>query len=231
MNGYIDAIRADQTIQIELRDDKVIVVHRSRFREHLQLARLRENFGDKIRRNMVTGAESILRLYFLVAGLKDSDINDLNGKEFLYVYLVLTEFNSFNIELPFLKPNPDMGDGTQKEVVYDYTDRQWATWISLLAKTYGWAASDIYQMYPEEVACYVQEAIVTNYHETELQRSLSKIAYKYDEGRKLYKFIPSPLPYWMASGLTEEDKKIPIRKDMMPMGNVMDLSKMNNGKK
>jgi len=226
INGYIDAIRTDQIIRIELHD-KIVTVPRSRFREHLLLARLREEFGDNIRRNMVTEAESILRRYCLVAGLETKDIDGMSGKEMLFVYLLLADFNAFKIELPFLTPNPN-SDGTQeKEVAYSYTDRQWATWVSLLADTYGWAAKDIYQMYPEEVACYIQEAIVTSYKEVELRRSLSKMSYKYDEGRKVFKFIQTPLPFWMVDGLMSGEKTVRVMKSMMPMGNVIDLSKPN----
>jgi len=234
MNGYIDAIRADQKIKVQLRD-KTITIYRAKFRDHLLLARLRKDFADCIRRDMATEAKAIFRLYFLTAGITEEMYESMDAKDALFVYLLLVELNSFKIELPFLTVNEsDNGDGTQDKkeepLPYDYPDRQWAKWITFLAETFGWTRNDIFEMYPEEVACYMQEAIVITYFRREDERSLSKVSYKYDEGSKKYSFIPTPMPFWMSKELMKEETKVKIRKDMLPAGNVIDLSAVDKKK-
>ena len=221
MNGYIDTIQ-EESVNFKL-GAETIIIFRAKFGDHLALAELREGISSLLRRNMIRDAGIMLRRYFLIAGIKERVIDSLSGKDALLLYLILVTLNSFRIKLPFLKPNEKPIDGTQKELPYDYPGRRWATWVTLLGEVFGWSRQDIFDMYPEEVACYVQEAIVTNYYKAEQLRALSEVSYKYDKVSKTSKFIPTPMPFWMAEGLTSKEKKVRVKRTMIPMGNVVSL--------
>lgn len=113
------------------------------------------------------------------------------------------------------------GNGKLKidPVPYDYKDRSWALWVHKLASRYGWTREQVFDLWPEEAACYMQEIMVSEFQEYEEIRVLSEVSYKYDKLTKTSKYIDLPKPSWMLS----KSDNLPIyriRKTILPVGDI-----------
>ncbi len=210
MVGFLDAVDPGQHVDVILAG----VSHRvgrARFGLHLRLSRLIEAFDASDDAGHLAG---LIREYLTLCGLEPEG----SGVELLTAYAVLRSLNAWQWELPFMR---DRVEAT-KAIPYDYPDRTWAWWIHRLASRYGWTRDLIFDLWPEEAACYLQEIFVSEFDEAEERRSLSELAYKYDKGSKTSRYMPLPRPNWMAG--REPPTRRRVRRDMVPMGVVIDLS-------
>lgn len=124
--------------------------------------------------------------------------------------------------LPFLKDAPKEGG---KPADWDYDGREWAYWSHLIAKTYGWTLEYIGELDVNEALARVQEILTDEQLEREFYYGLSEIAYPYNKSTKQNHFKPLGRPYWMKP-VTAPIQKTMIRKDMLPVGLVNDVSGM-----
>lgn len=209
MQGYLDAIDPAQFVDVHL-GGVWRRIYRARLGLHLRLARLAERFD--------AGPDAVpVREYLKACGVQGAG----TGPEQLLAYALLRALNDWQWQLPWMNEpiNPQ-----RKAPPYEYPDRVWAHWMHKLASRYGWTRDQVFELWPEEAAVYMQEIMVAEYDEAEERRALSELSYSYDKQSKTSRFIPLPRPGWMAG--REAPKLRRIRKDMLPVGNVIDLEKM-----
>jgi hypothetical protein len=134
-------------------------------------------------------------------------------------FILVQEATQLNVKLPMLVVD---GDDTKKQP-WDYAGRMWYRWAHIFSAKYGWKLDDIAKLVPDDAISLLQEIFVDEQLDKEWQWSLSEIAYPYNENTKKSKFSPLDRPAWMVVKAPKEIKKIRIRKDMLPIGNVIRL--------
>jgi hypothetical protein len=204
MNGYFDAL-SEQSVTITL-NGRVIVAPRARLGLHLKLGRLSDAF--EAAPGSPEMAEAI-RGYFEALGL---DISQAHPVEILRAFGELRAINSWQFILAFMK---EQGPKSQPEP-YDYEGRNWAWFVHKLASRYGWGREEIFDLYPEEAAAYLQEILISEHAEAEERYSLSELAYQYDSTTKKSHYVPYRKPPWMYS--TELPKPVKTLRAMLPFG-------------
>lgn len=212
MDGYLDAVNPAQHTDVWL-GGAVHRVERARLGLHLRLAQLALRFDQA---NGVEEKVGAVRDYLALCGLEAQGI----GVEQLVAYAELRLLNGWQWDLPFMR-RPG-GDG--KPPPYDYPDRNWAWWIHKLASRYGWTRDQIFELWPEEAACYLQEIFVSEFDEAEERRSLSEVSYRYDKATKKSRFIPLPRPGWMVG--SKPPGKVRIPRSWLPVGEVIKLDEI-----
>lgn len=190
-------------------------IPRARLGLHLRLSKILErvdyeNVGETVK---------AIQEYLELAG---ADVAGLTGFAQLRALLVLGDLNKLQALLPFLQWT---GPEDSKEPPYTYPSRAWALWVHKIASRYGWGRNEILNLWPEEIAIYIQEIILSQYDEAEERRALSQMAYSYDKATNKSKFIPLPRPGWMVDK-KEPPKKVRMRKDMLPVGNIINLTNL-----
>lgn len=200
-------------------------VARARLGLHLRLAKISDLINQELLLENPAEAAHLISQYLEEAGLDagqkvDYSAGQAGGVAQLGAYLKLAELNALRWLLPFQKWE---GAPTAPRPAYDYPGREWAWHIHKLASRYGWTRPEIFDLWPEEAASYLQEIFVAEFAETDEARSLTEIGYRYDKVTKQSTFIPTPRPGWM---LDEKPKMRRIRKDMLPMGHIIKLSEL-----
>lgn len=98
----------------------------------------------------------------------------------------------------------------------------------ILAKAYGWSLEYIANLPVLEAMAKLQEIMTEEQLEKEFLWSTSQNAFEYDQKTKMSHFKKLPRPYWMLPK-AKPLPKIKMRKDLVPMGNVIKLDE-NYGK-
>lgn len=212
MKGYLDAIDPVQGCYVVLSRGKRWI-NRARLGLHLRLSRLLEEF------EATTDAPDLARLvraYLAACGIDD----DGPGLPLLAAFCQLVELNNWQWQLAFMARR-EAADATKP--VYDYPHRVWAWWVHKIATRYGWSRVQIFELWPEEAAAYLQEIFVAEFEEEEARRALSETSYSYNKATQKSHFVPLPRPAWMVNQEKEEVKTRKILKSMLPQGNVIDL--------
>lgn len=216
MKGFLDAI-APQSVTITLAGAP-LTVERARLGLHLFLAREAERaFGALGGGNTVMAAAHIGQYIRLACG----DHPGASGTEMIAAFLALAELNMPLFSLAFMEATFDKSS----PLAYDYPDRGYALWVHRLASRYGWTREEIFDLWPEEFTCYLQEILVSEYDEEDRLRVLSEMAYHYDKATKTMNFRPLPRPAWMSG--QKERKTFRIHRAYLPMADeIIDLSKL-----
>lgn len=189
-------------------------IPRARLGLHLRLSRILE----RITYEDVQDTSQAIKEYLKLA---EMDTSVLTGLKQLRALLVLSELNRLQTTLAFLEWN---GPEDTKEPPYTYPSRAWALWVHKLASRYGWGRVEIFNLWPEEAATYIQEIMLAEYDEADERRGLTELGYKYDKTTKKSRFIPLPRPGWMMEKPNELPKKMRIRRDRLPVGNIINLT-------
>lgn len=136
------------------------------------------------------------------------------------VFSMIEGFEKFtpNSSLPILNPPKD-----GKKSDWDYEGRSWMYFSHLLANAYGWTLEYIAEMDVNEAIGQIQEILTSEYLDQEFTHSLSEVSYTYNKNTKKSDYKPLPRPYWMRP-VSQPTKKVRIRRDMLPMGHVVDVS-------
>jgi hypothetical protein len=136
------------------------------------------------------------------------------------VYSLADGFQKFNPDpsLPLLNAPKE-----KKEADWEYKGRSWNYFSHLLANAYGWTLEYIAEMDVNEALGHVQEILTQEYLEQEFTHSLSEVSYVYNKNTKKSDYKPLPRPYWMRP-VSQPTKKVRIRRDMLPVGYVVDAS-------
>jgi hypothetical protein len=192
-------------------------IPRARLGQHLRLDRLSARIAEALDADNAAEAARLMSAYFVEVGL---DVEGADGVERLRAYLQLVELN----QLKWLLPFQEWDAPPLAAPAYDYPHRAWAWWVHKLASRYGWSEDKIFSLWPEAAAAYLQEILVSEFEEADEARALSDLAYSYDKHSKTATFRPLPRPAWMVR--EEPVKTVRIRRSMLPVGNVIDLSKL-----
>lgn len=137
------------------------------------------------------------------------------------VFTLVEAFKEFSIDtsLPILKPSPK----DSKEDNWDYPNRSWNFYSHILARSYGWTLDYIAELDVLEGLGHIQEVLTAEQIDREFIHSLSEIAYPYNKSTKKGEFKPLSRPYWMRP-VSKPVKKVRIRRDMLPVGYIVDAS-------
>lgn len=144
---------------------------------------------------------------------------------------VVDVINCLEVSLELNRPNPDLPmlwnyeDGKKpSSPVWEYKGRQWYFWLNTLASAYGWKSEYIAELDIDDAFSLFQEITIGEQLRREWDWGLSEIAYPYNSSTKKSEFREYPRPKWMQFSPTQavqKVKKIKIRKDMIPIGNVV----------
>ena len=214
LGGYLEATAPDQGCEVVL-GGRVVFIARARLGLHLRLARIAERVEEGLGRRDVHAAAESIRAYCRHTGCSP---DGATGVETLAAYTRLIAMNGLRWLLPFMRAQTPPG----QPPAYDYPDRVYAWWVHKLASRYGWTRPEIEALWPEEAACYLQEIFVAECDEADERRSLSEMAYSYNKHTKKATFKPLPRPNWMV--VRDGGKPRRIRRDMLPVGVIIDLS-------
>ena len=217
MQSYLDVIRPDQSVEVVIGRRRVRV-ERARLGLHLRLAHQAEAVESCLAARDAAGAALAMRTYLAMAGL---DPGAGTGPELAIAYRWLVAANRLQLALPFMRDEQPAGPaGIGMPPAYDYEGRVHAWWVHKIASRYGWSRDQILNLWPEEAACYLQEVLVAEFDEADERRSLSELAYHYDEHTRTSSFRPVPRPAWMVG---ERLRRGSVPRVMLPTGNVVDL--------
>jgi hypothetical protein len=217
MDDFLAAADARQGVNIII-DNETVSVARCRLLAHLQLSEIEIKIKAASQSVLIS---ALIIEYLSGAGLADEQIKKASTYEILEAFFALHLLNAWQWLLPWLaKPGTDPA----KPESYDYSGRRWAVWVHKLASRYGWARDEIFNLWPEEAAAYIQEIMLSEYHEREDNRALSEVSYRYDKATKMSNFIPTPAYSWMIDDRPPAPRKTPIR--LLPVGNII---KMEDG--
>lgn len=198
---------------------KELRVRRANLGLHYRLSMISDQWQEARRTH---GHREMVELTYtyitLATGLDIEIIKQASVVEVLFSYTLLISLNRPRGDLPFMRSKP-----RKDEYQYEYDNRALANWVSILAHHYGWTTKHILDhLTPEEVACYMQEALLQDHEDKEFMYKLSDAAYttvgKGSSART--KYVPFPRPPWMA----KEPPKIRIPKSWIPQGNVIEAS-------
>lgn len=210
MNGYFGAI-SEQSVTIRLGGQN-LTIPRANLGLHLRLARIVTDFEQAAGYAEIAQA---IRRYFEVVGL---DIDGAYPVEVLASFLILKQVNAWQFAFAFMQ-EPRAKD--EAILTYDYPERNWAWTVHKLASRYGWTRHYVMSLYPEEVASYLQEILVSEASEAEERHSLSELAYHYDKVSKTSRYVPLSRPAWMLPKV--EIKPVRTLRSMLPFGPIHDL--------
>lgn len=219
---FLELIDPDQGVEIAGR-----WIGRARLGRHLRLARLADEIKAALQIADAAQAAASIRKYLAVAGVAEARLTMI-GVELLLTYSRLVELNAFRTIFAFQTLQGSTGQPPMPEPPYTYPGRVWAWWIHKLASRYGWDRRQIFQLWPEEAAAYLQEILISEYDEADEARALSELAYHYDRSSMKARFIPLPRPAWMKDAETKPSSAWRIRRDMLPIGTVIDLTHKTN---
>lgn len=137
------------------------------------------------------------------------------------VFTLVEAFKEFSIDtsLPILKPSPK----DSKEDNWDYPNRSWNFYSHILARSYGWTLDYIAELDVLEGLGHIQEVLTAEQLDKEFAHSLSEISYPYNKSTKKGEYKPMSRPYWMRP-MSKPVKKVRIRRDMLPVGYIVDAS-------
>lgn len=214
MDDFLAAVDGRQAVKIII-DNETVVVARCRLLAHLHLSEI--EIKIKATSELVLISALIIE-YLSVAGLTDEQSKKASVYELLDAFFALRQLNAWQWLLPWLANSKS--EPGQPEF-YDYSGRRWAVWVHRLASRYGWSRDEIFNLWAEEAAAYIQEIMVSEYHEREDLRALSELSYRYDKITKMSNFIPTPAYSWMVDDRPPAAVKTPIR--LLPIGNVVKM--------
>jgi hypothetical protein len=214
MDDFLAAVDIRQGVRIII-DGEAVFVPRCRLLSHLQLSEIEIRMRDTPQPVLVS---ALIIEYLAVAGLAGEQIKKASTYELLETFFALRQLNAWQWLLPWLT-NSETSPGQTE--FYDYSGRRWAVWVHRLASRYGWSRDEIFNLWPEEAAAYIQEIMVSEYYEREDKRALSEISYRYDKATKTSQFIPTPVHGWMI----DDKPPAPVRMSakLLPVGNIIKI--------
>ena len=188
-------------------------------RKWLQLENLRSEIVRAVEGKDRQSLSEKAYLYLSTALPVSKDmLESLPWYEVLSTLFTIYDLNTPSLEFPMLLVHSK----TKGEIGWDYEGRDWYTWAHMLAHEYGWTIQYIEFLEINDAIGLLQEILSEHQFEREWQWGLSEMAYPYDENTKKSNFKPLPRPEWMQTvQKVEEPKKVKIRIDMLPVGNVI----------
>lgn len=148
------------------------------------------------------------------------DWNKVPWFEALSVYSQAVVLNSPTIQFPILVSTK----ADNKKLPWEYSGRAWYFWLHLLASNYGWSEGTIGELDIDTAIGLYQEILLNEQLEKEWTYSLSELAYPYSQATKKSNYKPLDRPEWMLPMAPKQLPVIKMRRDMLPVGNIVDLT-------
>lgn len=194
-------------------------IHRPGLKSWLELDTiLQEIRGAAERKELNLLAEKII-LYLSVA-TEDSFWADVPWYDAIKAFTTIYALCDIKFDFAVLKAK-----GDDEILPWDYDERTWFYWAHILAKAYGWALEEIENLDPTHAIALLQEIFVEGQLNKEWEWSLTELAYRYDKITKKSHYEPLKRPTWMQLDIGAV-KKFRIQKALIPVGNVIDIGKM-----
>jgi len=202
------------------------IIERARLGRFFRLGELYRKYQEALSKQSAHSIEHLLDYLTVASEISKGEWENCSPLEFADGFLRLVELNNVQMNLPIFSESQE-----RKEKVYEYSGRFVATWVTRLARMYGWSSEHILNLFPEEAACYIQEAEIQDFNEKEFIYRLSEVAYRYDKGTKTSKYMPLKRPGWMLAEKEKEVEEIKIHRKFIPQGVVIDLEEHYGKKK
>jgi hypothetical protein len=190
-------------------------VDRARLRRWLQLEDTREKIARAADRKDREGFIASIYSYLSVALSVQIDLETLPWYEIVEAYAEVVSLHQPMFEFPFLNTA-----GRVDKVSWDYEGRTWYAWSHMLAKEYGWSLDYIAELEIDDAIAHLQEIATSDQMQKEWEWMLSEKSVTYDKKGK-GKFHDLSRPDWMEGKKPPSTKDIPIKKSMLPVGNVV----------
>lgn len=127
--------------------------------------------------------------------------------------------NNITMDFPILR-----GSGQEEKVQpWEYDGRSWYFWLNLFASNYGWEEEKIAELDVDTAIGLYQELTISDQMEKEWEWGLSETSYGYNSSTKKSEFKPLPRPDWMKPIIPKELPVVRMRRDMLPVGMIVDL--------
>lgn len=163
---------------------------------------------------------TILQVFSIYPDLEKVEWDKVVWFEFTTMYRLVVEVNSPKIKLPILVEAKKEAE----KLPWDYDGREWYFWVHSLASVYGWDLSDIEKLDIDTALALYQEIEVEKQFQREWEWSTTELAYPYNSNTKKSEYKKLDRPNWMLpSSNPAAVPKIKVRKDMMPVGLILDV--------
>jgi len=201
---------------------KSLKIQRLLLKKRAKLDELGQSMGDAVSKGDFDKYYLLLVQFVETALTQDKvDWNKVPWQEFLVAYSEVVKLNAPTLEFPILVSSKKKQD---KKLPWEYDGRAWYFWLNLFASNYGWDEKKIENMDIDTALGLYQEILMDEQFAKEWTWQLSEISYPYNQSSKKQEFKPLERPEWMLPLAPTHLPVIRMRKDMMPMGNIMDLS-------
>ena len=207
--NYASSLSGSRSAVIEI-EGQTYTLKRLRFGGFIQL----KNFEAQFSHN----AEACLKYVKLGApGIP------YTGRTLFYIIMAIAQVNYFPDTLAFLEPTSTKTEKKPEPPAWNYPARGLNHWVHLIAKTYHWSRDEIFNLWPDEAMCYIQEILVDEYKDKEWEWELAGFGWKTDKSGISTK-NPFPAPDWAKMASTMEIPRTNLRVDMLPVGSVINIS-------
>lgn len=204
-------------------NNEEIDIDKPKLKQWLQLEDLRKVTQEAvIRKDISRFYKSVLDYLITAFDKEESFFSSLTWQEFFGLFDFISGLCYPEIKFPFVMK----GNKKDEKPDWDYLERTWFYWSNIFAKQYGWTLDQIANLEFQDALGLLQEIMVDEQLEREWAWRLSEIAYPYNEGTKKQQFKPLERPAWMVK--IKEQPKIKMRKDHLPMGNVLKYGEDEN---
>lgn len=198
-------------------------LHRVKLREWIELESIKEQAKEAVESGSDGIVDCVLSYVSTASGFDYKDEFWLETVEAMTLLQKLNAPKEFPIFRVHKKPN--------SVTEFHYEGREWYFWVNLFAKAYGWTIEYISDLDIDYAIALLQEIVYDDLNEKEYMWILSEVSYEYDKrGKgKLRKFNR---PEWLRSAAQiKEPKKVRIRKDLLPVGNVISAEEIQRAYK
>lgn len=170
--------------------------------------------------------DKVAELIYRVIEVGTQEQQNLAELSWLDVKLLFEEIvvtNQPTIQFPILVKSKK----NRQPEAWEYYGRNWYFWLNLFASNYGWSIEQIEQIDIDTAIGLMQEITLDKQFAEEWEWGLSEKSVEYNKNTKKSHFVKLPRPEWMnksaAQIVKKPVKKIKIRADMLPQGNVVNL--------
>ncbi len=165
--------------------------------------------------------ELVIQIFEIAStSLSKPDWNLVPWYETINLYTAIIEINAPRISFPILESKKEK----KEKLPWEYEGRTWYFWYNLFASNYGWDGIRIGALDLDDALGLYQEILIKEQLEKEWEWGMSEIAYPYNSNTKKQEYKALERPNWMLPIAPDPLPIITMRKDMVPQGNVVDLT-------
>jgi hypothetical protein len=216
----------DETIVL---GEKSYKITRSKLKRWIELESLKTKAFDFAKRGRAMEfCDCILSYVSIASGVGIEELEKISWVDIVFSWEIAVRLNQPNPNLPLYAVRKL---DKEKEPIWNYEGRIWYVWVHDLASKYGWSIEYISELDIDDASSLLQEIFTDEQLNREFHWMLSEIAYPYNESSKKSEFKPLQRPIWMMEEIRAikegKDLKIKIRKDHMPVGNIIRWNEKN----